>query len=38
MGIRMESSDGATRLGAFSEDILKIEINGPDVSSCPPSL
>ena len=30
MGIRMSSDAGDSQLQAFSEDILKIEINGPD--------
>ncbi|KAI1771421.1 interferon-induced GTP-binding protein Mx2 [Hypoxylon cercidicola] len=29
MGLRMNADDGNTGVGAFSEDILKIEINGP---------
>lgn len=32
MGIRMDVDDQAVGLVAFSQDILKIEISGPDVS------
>lgn len=31
MGIRMDDDDDEPGCGAFSEDILKIEIYGPDV-------
>lgn len=34
MGIRMNAAD-MDSFGAFSEDILKIEISGPKVSSGP---
>ncbi|KAI3322876.1 P-loop containing nucleoside triphosphate hydrolase protein [Xylariaceae sp. AK1471] len=30
MGIRMDTADNVASLGAFSEDMLKIEISGPD--------
>ncbi|KAI0011596.1 interferon-induced GTP-binding protein Mx2 [Xylariaceae sp. FL0662B] len=30
MGIRMSTADGGSGFGAFSQDILKIEISGPD--------
>lgn len=33
MGIRMSTANEESSLRAFSQDILKIEINGPDVSS-----
>lgn len=33
MGIRMSTDNEEVGLRAFSQDILKIEINGPDVSS-----
>lgn len=33
MGIRMSMANEEVGLRAFSQDILKIEINGPDVSS-----
>lgn len=32
MGIRLSVRDQINGTGAFSEDILKIESNGPDVS------
>ncbi|KJK73964.1 hypothetical protein H634G_10753 [Metarhizium anisopliae BRIP 53293] len=30
MGIRMDTVDNSSEFSAFSQDILKIEINGPD--------
>lgn len=35
MGIRMGADEKDVGSAAFSQDILKIEISGPDVSSSP---
>lgn len=35
MGIRMSTTEEDISRGAFSQDILKIEIGGPDVGSSP---
>ena len=35
MGIRMEGDDDDDGISAFSEDILKIDIDGPDVCCYP---
>lgn len=38
MGLRMDANDDNAGVGAFSEDILKIEISGPEVNSLPSYL
>lgn len=37
MGIRKDTDTDAAGLGAFSRDILKIEISGPNVGPFPPN-